>query len=101
MGRITNSFRIKLDEAVARLKSELYSLLVDKNRRRAFEKVVKSWYEEANAIGAFSQPYIYGSLAIFSAIDLQAQIDELRREIKELRMKVNGGRLDNRPEDKE
>ena len=97
MGRITNSFRIKLDEAVKRLRSELYSLLVDEGRRRAFDKVVKSWYEEANAIGAFSQPYIYGSLAIFSVIDLQAQVDELRRELEKLRSRMDGG-LDNRPE---
>ena len=99
MGRITNSFRIKLDEAVKRLRSELYSLLVDEGRRRAFDKVVKSWYEEANAIGAFSQPYIYGSLSIFSIIDLQAQIEDLKREVEELRKIVNG-RLDNRPSDK-
>jgi len=97
MGRITNSFRIKLDEAVKRLRSELYSLLVDEGRRRAFDKVVKSWYEEANAIGAFSQPYIYGSLAIFSVIDLQAQVDELKRELEKLRSRMDGG-LDNRPE---
>jgi len=97
MGRITNSFRIKLDEAVKRLRSELYSLLVDEGRRRAFDKVVKSWYEEANAIGAFNQPYIYGSLAIFSVIDLQAQVDELKRELEKLRSRMDGG-LDNRPE---
>ena len=97
MGRITNSFRIKLDEAVKRLRSELYSLLVDEGRRRAFDKVVKSWYEEANAIGAFSQPYIYGSLAIFSVIDLQAQVDELQKELEKLRSRIDGG-LDNRPE---
>lgn len=97
MGRITNSFRIKLDEAVKRLRSELYSLLVDEGRRRAFDKVVKAWYEEANAIGAFGQPYIYGSLAIFSIIDLQAQIEELEKELEKLRSKIDGG-MDNRPE---
>jgi len=91
---------MKLDEAVARLKSELYALLIDEKRRKAFDRVIKSWYEEANAIASFKQPYIYGSLAIFSLVDLQAQIDELRKELKDLRMKVDG-RLDNRPDGKE
>jgi len=102
MGRITNSFRIKLNEATLRIKTELCSLLANDKRRKAFDEVVKAWYEEANAIGNFSQPYIYGSLSIFSIIDLQRQIIELREEIAKLRkmLKSHEG-MDNRPNDLE
>lgn len=99
MGRVTSSFRIKLDEAIIRIDRELIGMLVDEKRRNAFNNVVKAWFEEANALQSFSQPYIYGSLTILSIIDLQSQIDELKSRIERLERMINGG-LDNRPRDK-
>ncbi len=99
MGRITNSFRIKLDEAIIRIDRELIEMLADEKRRSAFKNIVKAWFEEANALQSFSQPYIYGSLTILSIIDLQSQIDELKRKVERLERMIDG-RLDNRPGDK-
>ncbi|MCD6562935.1 MAG: hypothetical protein J7K23_03330 [Thermoproteales archaeon] len=98
MGRITNSFRIKLDEAVIRIDRELIDNLINKERKYAFSKVVKAWFEEANALQSFSQPYIYGSLTLLSIIDLQAKINRLEERIKRLE-RMFDGRLDNRPTD--
>lgn len=100
MGRITNSFRIKLDEAIIRIDRELIEMLVDEKRRSAFKNMVKTWFEEANALQSFSQPYIYGSLTILSIIDLQSQIDELKSRIERLERMIDGG-LGNKPRDKE
>lgn len=85
MGRVNTSFRLKLDEAVARIRSELLSLVIDEKRRRAGEKIIKIWYDEANALSNFNQPYIYGTLLILSIMDLQKQINLLEEEVKKLR----------------
>ena len=84
MGRVTPSFRVKLAEAVSRVRGELVEFLAKDERRRAFRRVAKVWREESNALSSFSQPYIYGSLLLVSVIDLQAQVDELRRRVEEL-----------------
>ena len=84
MGRITTSFRMKLDETVSRIKTELLSLVIDENIRRSAEKVVKGWYSEANALSNFSQPYLLGTLTIFSVFALQAEVEELREKVKKL-----------------
>lgn len=94
MGRVTPSFRVKLAEAVSRVRGELVELLVRDERRRAFRRVARAWREESNALSSFSQPYIYGSLLLVSVLDLQAQVDELRRRVEELeklRGAENGG----------
>ena len=94
MGRVNKSFRIKLDEAIARIKSELLALVIDEKRRKAAEKIIKVWYDEANALSNFNRPYIYGTLLVLSIIDLQKQISLLEEEVKKLRDAVE--RLSNR-----
>lgn len=88
MGRVNKSFRIKLDEAVSRIRSELLSLMIDEKRRKASEKIIKVWYDEANALANFNQPYIYGTVMLLSIIDLQRQINLLEEEVRKLREKV-------------
>jgi len=88
MGRITTSFRLKLDEAVSRIRTELLSLIIDEKVRKGAEKIIKSWYSEANALSNFSQPYIFGTLTLFSIFSLQSQIAELEEKLKELNDKL-------------
>ena len=84
MGRITTSFRMKLDETVSRIKTELLSLVIDERIRRNAENVIKGWYSEANALSNFSQPYLLGTLTLFSIFALRAEIEELNERLKKL-----------------
>ncbi len=85
MGRVNHSFRMKLAEAINRIKSELLSMVVDEGRRRGAEKFFRACIEEANALGNFDQPYIYGSMTIIGILDLQRQVDELRTDVERLK----------------
>ena len=88
MGRVTPSFRVKLAEAERSIERDLVKLLINDRRRKAYRRLRHAWREESAALSGFPHPYIYGSLLILSAIDLQAQLEELEKRVAELEKRV-------------
>ena len=91
MGRITPSFRQLYEEtvAVAELKSELQSAMVDLGHKSAFDMILKdAWSREQAAMGNSTLPTVCDKLNLIASIHNRKITAAMARELKEKDMKL-------------
>lgn len=87
MGRMTPSFRQIYQSLLERLRKHYTPLLRNEKRREAFERLVSSAWDEEHAAMANSQlPLVLDAMNLTANLQNSAEIEELRKEMKELKM---------------
>ena len=95
MGRETKPFRQSFQETLGRLRREFKQPLVSKNRKTAFELLVKAWGAELGAM-SYAESFKMLDLGLLvSVIENRRLHEEFKRTIRVLESKVK--RLESSP----
>ena len=83
MGRITVPFRAEFREMLERLRKTFYEALVDPERRKAFDELVKAWSETKGAMSYSELPSVLLSLLFSAVVDNRKEIVLLKKKLLE------------------
>lgn len=81
LGRVTRSFRERLQNEMENLKKNYRETLKDEERQKAFDKLWEAWASEEGAMVNSSIPTALDVLLLTAVVDNRKALEELRREI--------------------
>lgn len=80
MGRVTKSYRRRLQEQMLDLKKNYREGLKDEDKQRAFDELWKAWASEEGAMVNSSIPTALDVLLLTAVVDNRGAIEKIRRE---------------------
>jgi len=81
MGRVTKSFRERIQNEMDSLKKNYREALKDRARQEAFDKIWEAWASEGGAMINSAVPTALDLLLLTAVVDNRKSIEEIRREL--------------------
>ena len=89
MGRITIPFRTRLQEQLNELKRTFQPALIDQNRQKALESLMKAWTSEQGAMSYCNVPTVLDVMLLTGVVDNKKMILELNEKISRIEGKLS------------